>query len=85
MGRHFAGFGFLSAFAQHSTAERITGYVRNEKLGQEFRSLVGELALGRVADFITPSTVASLGTIGCFYTPSPINASQAWLRELHGS
>lgn len=84
MGRHFAGVGFLSAVARHSSAERITGYVRNGKLGQEFCSLIQEFSPGRPADFIVPSSIASLKQIGCLYTPSPINASQAWLREIHG-
>ncbi|MDP8918190.1 MAG: glycosyltransferase family 4 protein, partial [Pseudomonadota bacterium] len=36
-------------------------------------------------DFIVPSKASALKQIGCFFTPSPINAAQAWQRELHGS
>ncbi|MBL0403021.1 glycosyltransferase family 4 protein [Microvirga aerilata] len=85
MGRHFAGYGFLSAFARHSSDEPITGYVRNGKLGQDFCSFIQEFRPGSSPNVIVPSKAAALKQVGCFFTPSPINASQAWQRELHGS
>jgi starch synthase len=85
MGRHFAGYGFLCAFARHTSAEPITGYVRNGKLRQDFCSVIQEFRPGSSPDFIVPSKAAALKQVGCFFTPSPINASQAWQRELHGS
>jgi len=85
MGRHFAGLGFLSAFAQHSSADRIVGFVRNAKLGQEFCDQINRLRPDRSSGFVTASNLPALKEIGCLYTPSPINASQAWARELSGS
>ena len=85
MGRHFAGYGFLSAFARHSSAPSITGYVRNAKIGEDFRSFIKEFRPDDAAGFIVPSKAAAIKQIGCFFTPSPINSAQAWQRELHGS
>ena len=84
MGRHFAGHGFLSAFARHSSGERITGYVRNAKLGQDFCSFVRDFRPGSSPDYVLSSAMGGLRQAGCLFTPSPINAAQAWQRELHG-
>src|SRR3712207_1662329 len=85
MGRHFAGHGFLSAFARHSTAETITGFTRNAKLGEDFCSFVRQWRPEASPRYITQSQVPAMKQVGCLFTPSPINASQAWQRELHGS
>jgi alpha-maltose-1-phosphate synthase len=84
MGRHFAGLGFLSALARHSSAERLTGYVRTAKLGEEFAALVRDIQPGRTTESILTSQPSALSGIGCLYTPGPINATQAWQRELVG-
>ncbi len=85
MGRHFAGYGFLSAFARYSSGNPVTGYVRNAKIGEDFCSFIKEFRPDDRPGFIIPSKAAALRKIGCFFTPSPINAAQAWQRELHGS
>jgi len=85
MGRHFAGHGFLSAFARHSSGDRLIGYVRNAKIGQEFCSFVKEFRPDSSPSFIVSARAAALRQVGCLFTPSPINAGQAWQRELHGS
>lgn len=85
MGRHFAGHGFLSAFARHSSGDRLIGYVRNAKIGQEFCSFVKEFRPHSSPSFIVSARAAALRQVGCLFTPSPINAGQAWQRELHGA
>jgi glycosyltransferase involved in cell wall biosynthesis len=85
MGRHVAGYGFLSAFARHSSGKPITGYVRNAKLGEDFCAIIKEFRPDSTPDFIVPSKASALKQIGWFFTPSSINAAQAWQRELHGS
>jgi starch synthase len=85
MGRHFAGHGFLSAFARHASSRRITGYVATPKLGQEFCSFIQKQHPHSQPDYIVSKDMARLKEVGCLYTPSPINASQAWTRELHGA
>jgi glycosyltransferase involved in cell wall biosynthesis len=84
MGRHFAGHGFLSAVARHSSGAAITGYVRSAALGREFCDFVKSVRPQATTDFILPSNSAALRKVGCLYTPGTINASQAWLREFHG-
>jgi glycosyltransferase involved in cell wall biosynthesis len=84
MGRHFAGHGFLSAFARHASSERVIGYVRTPGIGQEFSALIQEFRADRETGIVTASTPEALRGIGCLYTPAPINASQVWLREFHG-
>ncbi len=84
MGRHFAGHGFLSAFARYSADERVTGFVRDEATGREFCSFVTGFRPDRAAEFVLQRNVAALKRHGCLYTPAPINAQQAWVRELHG-
>ncbi|WP_230534085.1 glycosyltransferase family 4 protein [Microvirga roseola] len=85
MGRHFAGLGFLSALARHGSGERAMGFVKNARLGEEFRSTINELNPARTAGYILPGNVAALKAIGCLYTPSPINARQTWFREVQGA
>ncbi|WP_201831589.1 glycosyltransferase [Microvirga zambiensis] len=85
MGRHFAGYGFLSAFARHASGSALTGYVKNAKIGEEFRRFVKDLQQDRPLDYIVAAKAGGLKRIGCLFTPSPINAVQAWQRELHGS
>lgn len=85
MGRHFAGHGFLSAFARHGSGDRLIGYVRNAKIGQEFCSFVKEFRPDSSPSFIVSARAAALRQVGCLFTPSPINAGQAWQRELHGA
>ena len=84
MGRHFAGHGFLSAFARHSSRETVTGYVRDAELGQSFSSFIKEFRPESSPDFILASDPGRLRQVGCLFTPSPINTAQAWQRELHG-
>lgn len=85
MGRHFAGYGFLSAFARHSTAETITGYVRNARVGEDFCHFIKGFRPSSSPDYIVTAKAASLMQVGCLFTPSPINTAQVWQRELHGS
>jgi glycosyltransferase involved in cell wall biosynthesis len=85
MGRHFAGHGFLSAFARFSSVDDPIGYVRNAKLGQDFCSFIKALRPGSSPDYITKAKAGALREVGCLFTPSPINAAQAWQRELHGA
>jgi glycosyltransferase involved in cell wall biosynthesis len=85
MGRHFAGFGFLSAFARHSSDEHITGLVRNAKIGSEFTSSVKEFNPQATPRYILQSQASQLAELGCFFTPSPVNKQQIWMRELHGA
>ncbi len=85
MGRHFAGHGFLSAFARHSSQDTVTGYVRDAKLGQSFCDFIKEFRPGSSPDFILASDPGRLRQVGCLFTPSPINTAQTWQRELHGA
>lgn len=84
MGRHFAGHGFLSAFCRHASGERITGFVSTRGMGRAFRSFVQEQDSARFADTILASDPSRLKQLGCLFTPGPVNAQQAWVRELHG-
>jgi alpha-maltose-1-phosphate synthase len=84
MGRHFAGYGFLSAFARYSSQDTVTGYVRDEKLGQSFCGFIREFRPESSPDFILASTLGGLRQAGCLFTPGPLNVAQAWQRELHG-
>jgi len=84
MGRHFAGHGFLSAFARYTSDNAPIGYVRNAKLGQDFCSLVRQLQPDSSPNYIVSAKAGALKEVGCLFTPSPINTAQAWQRELHG-
>ncbi len=84
MGRNYAGFGFLSAFSRHASAETVTGFVKNEAAGQQFKAEVARHAPSRKADFVTAQRMSGLRDVGCLFTPSIINASQVWERHLHG-
>ncbi len=85
MGRHFAGYGFLSAFARHATDSRITGLVRNAAAGQEFGNFVKGLNPSADPRVVLQSQYADIEKVGCLFTPATINAAQAWTRELHGA
>ena len=85
MGRHFAGYGFLSAFARHASGQTVTGYVKNPKLGDEFCRFIKDFRPDSSPDYIVAAKAGALKGVGCLFTPSPINAAQAWQRELHGS
>ncbi|MGO4707461.1 glycosyltransferase family 4 protein [Microvirga sp. 2MCAF38] len=84
MGRHYAGFGFLSAFSRHASAEAVTGFVKNDRTGRHFQSVVENHVPSRRASFITSQQVSKLNGIGCLFTPSIITASQVWERHVHG-
>src|SRR5215213_1704831 len=84
MGRHFAGHGFLSAFARYTSDNAPIGYVRNAKIGQDFCSLVRQLQPDSSPNYIVSAKAGALKEVGCLFTPSPINTAQAWQRELHG-
>ncbi len=84
MGRHFAGHGFLSAFARHSSDNSPSGYVANAKLGGEFCSFIKKFRPESSPRYIAAAKAGALRQIGCLFTPSPINAAQTWQRELHG-
>jgi alpha-maltose-1-phosphate synthase len=84
MGRHFAGHGFLSAFARHSSTDAPVGYVGNAKAGSEFCSFINNSRPESTPRFITTAKAGALRQVGCLFTPSPINAAQTWQRELHG-
>lgn len=85
MGRHFAGFGFLSAFARHSSDPQVTGFVRNVAAGQEFGRFIKGLNPAADPRFVLHENPSELAKIGCLFTPATINASQAWTRELFGA
>ncbi|QRM31179.1 glycosyltransferase family 4 protein [Microvirga sp. VF16] len=85
MGRHFAGYGFLSAFARYSSGETITGYVRNAKTGEDFCSFIKQFRPDSIPNYVVTAKVSALRQVGCLFTPSPINAAQAWQRGTHGS
>ena len=85
MGRHFAGYGFLSAFARHASGPAVTGYVKNAKLGEEFCRFIKDFRPDSPPNYIVAAKAGALKGVGCLFTPSPINAAQAWQRELHGS
>ncbi len=85
MGRHFAGHGFLSAFALYSAHPDPVGYVGNAKAGNEFCSFVRSFRSESAPRYITTAKAGALRQVGCLFTPSPINASQTWQRELHGA
>lgn len=85
MGRHFAGFGFLTAFAQHASSPEITGFVRNNASGQDFSRFIRELNPSAIPRLVLQDKPAGLTEAGCLFTPATINASQAWIRELHGA
>jgi starch synthase len=84
MGRHFAGHGFLSAFARHSSDNSPTGYVANAKLGGEFCSFIKSFRPESSPRYIAAAKAGALRRVGCLFTPSPINVHQTWQRELHG-
>lgn len=84
MGRHFAGNGFLSAFARFSSSEQIIGAVRNRQLGQEFCETVLRFNPKAQPKYVLNAQASPLATIGCLYTPALIFSHQAWLRELYG-
>jgi glycosyltransferase involved in cell wall biosynthesis len=84
MGRHFAGHGFLSAFARHSSSNAPVGYVNNAKVGGEFCSFIKNFRPESAPRFIVTAGAGALKQVGCLFTPSPINAGQTWQRELHG-
>src|SRR3712207_1032778 len=85
MGRHFAGFGFLSAFARHAPPPAPIGYVRNAKVGQDFCTFIKNIQPDSNPRYIPTAKASALTQIGCLFTPSPINSAQAWQCELHGS
>jgi starch synthase len=85
MGRHFAGFGFLSAFARHAANPQVAGFVRNAAAGQEFTRFIRDLNPSTDPRFVLQEQPSELAKIGCLFTPATINASQAWTRELHGA
>ena len=60
MGRHFAGYGFLSAFARHASAPALTGYVRNSKLGEEFCRFINEFRPDRSPNYIVAAMNVSI-------------------------
>ena len=84
MGRHFAGHGFLSAFARHSSTDAPVGYAGNAKVGNEFCSFIKNFRPESAPRFIVTAKAGALRQVGCLFTPSPINAAQTWQRELHG-
>ncbi|WP_052003082.1 glycosyltransferase family 4 protein [Microvirga sp. BSC39] len=84
MGRHFAGHGFLSAFARHSSHDAPVGYVGNAKFGGEFCSFIKNFRPESSPRYIVAAKAGALRQVGCLFTPSPINAAQTWQRELHG-
>jgi starch synthase len=84
MGRHFAGHGFLSAFARHSSQDNPVGYVANAKIGEEFCSFIRSFRPESSPRFVVTAKAGALRQVGCLFTPSPINAAQTWQRELHG-
>jgi glycosyltransferase involved in cell wall biosynthesis len=85
MGRHFAGFGFISAFARHAANLQITGLVRNAAAGQDFSRFIKGLNPAADPRVVLHEKPADLARVGCLFTPATINASQAWTRELHGA
>lgn len=85
MGRHFAGHGFLSAFARHSARDTPIGYVRNAQLGRVFCSFIKGFRPNAEPSYITASRTMALKQVGCLFTPSPISTAQLWQRELHGA
>jgi glycosyltransferase involved in cell wall biosynthesis len=84
MGRHFAGHGFLSAFARHSSDDTPIGYVANAKTGSEFCSFIKNFRPESSPRYISTAKAGALRQVGCLFTPSPIGAAQTWQRELHG-
>ena len=60
MGRHFAGYGFLSAFAQYSSGETITGYVRNAKTGEDFCSFIKQFRPNSIPNYVVTAKVSAL-------------------------
>lgn len=84
MGRHFAGHGFLSAFAWYTSHDAPVGYVGNAKLGGEFCSFIKNFRPESSPRYIVAAKAGALRQVGCLFTPSPINAAQTWQRELHG-
>ena len=85
MGRHFAGHGFLSAFARHASAPQITGFVRNAASGRSFINFINDLNPSANPRIILQDKPLALSKTGCLFTPAPINATQAWTRELYGA
>ncbi|MBD2748770.1 glycosyltransferase family 4 protein [Microvirga sp. BT688] len=84
MGRHFAGHGFLSAFARYSSESDPVGYVGNAKLGAGFCSFIKSFRPESSPRYIVAAKAGALRQVGCLFTPSPINAAQTWQREMHG-
>jgi len=84
MGRHFAGHGFLSAFARYSSENDPVGYVGNPKLGEGFCSFIKSFRPESSPRYIVTAKAGALRQVGCLFTPSPINAAQTWQREMHG-
>lgn len=85
MGRHFAGLGFLSAFARHAADPQITGLVRDSAAGQEFSNFVKDLNPSAEPRVMLSAQQAGIAKVGCLFTPATISASQAWTRELFGA
>ncbi|MBF9194880.1 glycosyltransferase [Microvirga terrestris] len=84
MDRHFAGHGFLSAYARYSSHKDPIGYVGNAKIGAEFSSFIKSFRPVSSPQYIVTAKAGALRQVGCLFTPSPINAAQTWQRELHG-
>jgi glycosyltransferase involved in cell wall biosynthesis len=84
MGRHFAGHGFLSAFARYSSNDVPVGYVSKAKIGDDFCSFIRQFRPDSSPRVIPAAKAGALKHVGCLFTPSPINAAQTWQRELHG-
>jgi hypothetical protein len=84
MGRHFAGHGFLSAFARYSSNDVPVGYVSKAKIGDDFCSFIRKFRPDCSPRVIPAAKADALKHVGCLFTPSPINAAQTWQRELHG-
>lgn len=84
MGRRFAGHGFLSAFARHSSRNDPVGYVANAKLGDGFCSFIRGFRPDSSPRYVMTAQAGTLRQVGCLFTPSPINAAQTWQREMHG-
>lgn len=84
MGRNFAGHGFLSALARHSTAKEITGLVRSPAAAETFTAVMKGLRPDRPSRYIKIGSAEALQEVGCLYTSGILTPALLWQREMHG-
>src|ERR687894_278860 len=69
MGRHFAGHGFLSAFAKHAQSSAFHALVRRPEAGREFAAAVQAHRPGAEVNTIVMDRIGALQEVGCLYVP----------------